>query len=349
MRIRHLLFRLPVETVVLSVLMILLSVRSSAQENFRILFYNVENLFDTLDDPAKNDEDFLPEGKRRWTGWKYREKLKNIARVITAVGGMQSPALVGLCEVENNKVIFDLTTKSPLRAQCYDYIVTDSPDKRGMDVALLYQRHRFNLLEKNEYRIHFSKPAARPSRNILHAVGQLVNGDTLDVFVCHFPSRSGGRLASEQARGDAAALLRNKTDSLFRLRGKAYIVIMGDFNDQPDDKSLSRVLGAQKVSNPITEKGLYNLFYHRMKEIDFGTYKFQGHWEVLDQFIVSGNVLSTTSSVSLKNNEATVFNADFLLEEDKNGKKRPYRTYMGPVYKGGFSDHLPIYIDLRIK
>ncbi len=349
MSIRRSVFRIPGQTVVLTVVTILLSVRSSAQENFRIVFYNVENLFDVHDDPVKNDDEFLPEGKFRWTGWKYGKKLKNITRVITAVGGMQSPALVGLCEVENDKVISDLTAKSPLRAQRYDYIVTDSPDERGIDVALLYQRHRFNLLEKNEYRIHFSNPATGPSRHILHAVGQLVNGDTLDVFVCHFPSRRGGQRASEPARCDAALLLRNKTDSLFRLRRHSHIVIMGDFNDHPDDKSLSRVLGAQKLSHPVTAKGLYNLFYHRMKEIDFGTYKFQGRWEVLDQFIVSGDLLSATSSVVLKNNEATVFNADFLLEEDKKGKKRPYRTYMGPVYKGGFSDHLPIYIDLYIK
>lgn len=342
-------FRKSVEVAVVSLTMIFLSIGISAQENFRVMFYNVENLFDTKDDPLKDDDEFLPDGKFRWTGRKYWKKLKNITRVITAVGGMHSPALVGLCEVENDSVVFDLTARSPLRAQKYDYIVTDSPDERGIDVALLYQRDQFKLLEKNEYRISFSDPATGPSRNILHAVGQLVNGDTLDVFVCHFPSRSGGQLASEPARKDAALLLRNKTDSLFCCRGQAHIVIMGDFNDHPNDKSLSCVLEAQMLSDEPNESELYNLFYHRIKETDFGTYKFRGQWEVLDQFIVSGNLLSKNASVFLKNNEATVFKADFLLEEDKKGEKRPYRTYMGPVYKGGFSDHLPVFIDLIIK
>ena len=349
MSIHQKIFRISDKAVVLGVMMIFLSINISAQKNFRIMFYNVENLFDAKDDPLKDDDEFLPDGKFHWTGWKYWEKLKNITRVITAVGGMQSPALVGLCEVENDSVIFDLTAKSPLRAQKYNYIVTDSPDERGMDVALLYQRDQFKLLEKNEYRIHFSAPHTKPSRNILHAVGLLANGDTLDVFVCHFPSRSGGQLASEPARKDAALLLRNKTDSLFCTRQQARIVIMGDFNDHPNDKSLSCILEAQMLSDKPNERGLYNLFYHRMKETDFGTYKFQGQWEVLDQFIVSGNLLLPNSSVSVKNNEATIFNADFLLEEDKRGEKRPYRTHMGPVYKGGFSDHLPIFIDLKIK
>jgi len=338
-----------IKVVILGMMMIFLSIDISAQKNFRIMFYNVENLFDAKDDPLKDDDEFLPDGKFHWTWWKYWEKLKNITRVITAVGGMQSPALVGLCEVENDSVIFDLTARSPLRAQKYNYIVTDSPDERGMDVALLYQRDQFKLLEKNEYRIHFSAPHTKPSRNILHAVGLLANGDTLDVFVCHFPSRSGGQLASEPARKDAARLLRNKTDSLFCTRQQASVVIMGDFNDHPNDKSLSCILEAQMLSDKPNERELYNLFYHRIKDTDFGTYKFQGQWEVLDQFIVSGNLLLANSSVSVKNNEATIFNADFLLEEDKRGEKRPYRTHMGPVYKGGFSDHLPIFIDLKIK
>ena len=211
---------------------------STSQSDFRIMFYNVENLFDTVDDPEKNDNEFLPDGTMNWQPWKYWEKLRNISRVITAVGEMYSPAIVGLCEIENDSVIFDLTRRSPLRAQGYEYVVTNSPDERGIDVALLYQRHQFKLLEKNEYEIVFRNKSTRPTRNLLHAAGQVISGDTLDVFVCHWPSRSGGQRESEPARIDAAVLLRNKVDSLFAIREKANIVIMGDFNDHPNDKSL---------------------------------------------------------------------------------------------------------------
>jgi endonuclease/exonuclease/phosphatase family metal-dependent hydrolase len=312
------------------------------------MFYNVENLFDTKNDPDHADEDFLPNGSMKWQSWKYWEKLKNISRVVTAIGQMQSPALVGLCEIENDSVIFDLTRRSPLRAQQYEYVVTNSPDPRGIDVALLYQRDQFRLIRKFEYQIPF-REKNKTSRNILHVVGQLVNKDTLDVFVCHFPSRGGGQLATETSRIDAALLLKCKTDSLFHVRKNANIVIMGDFNDHPDDKSLSQALNAQSIKKEIDDLKLYNLFRHRIDEKGFGTYKYQGRWEILDQFIVSGNFLHS-GPVEVKNNCAYVFNADFLLEKDEHyGGKRPFRTNLGPRYIGGFSDHLPVYVDLAIR
>ncbi|MDD4631569.1 endonuclease/exonuclease/phosphatase family protein [Proteiniphilum sp. UBA5510] len=336
----------------IAILLFLLTTCSAIfpRERFRVMFYNVENLFDTKDDSLKNDDQFLPDGFMRWTPWKYWEKLRNIARVITATGGMVSPALVGLCEVENDSVIFDLAKRSPLRVQEYAYIVSDSPDERGIDVALLYQRHQFRLLENREYEIRFDRQARRTTRNILHAVGNLVNGDTLDVFVCHFPSRSEGVRETEPLRIAAAALLREKTDSLFRTRKEARILIMGDFNDHPNDKSLARTLQAGRLTEQPNKEELYNLFYHRLKERDFGSYKYRGRWEVLDQFIVSGNMLMGRGSVSVDGNNAHIFRPDFLLEEDTRyyGKK-PFRTNLGPRYMGGFSDHLPIYMDLHIK
>lgn len=320
------------------------------QENLRIMFYNVENLFDAKDDTLKNDDDFLPDGFMRWTHWKYWEKLRDITRVITAVGGMQSPALVGLCEVENDSVLFDLTKRAPLWVQEYEYIMTHSPDERGIDVALMYQRHQFRLLNACEYEIKFSDKSRRPTRNLLHAVGKIINGDTLDVFVCHFPSRSEGQRETEPARTEAAALLRTKADSLLRLRGNANIVIMGDFNDHPDNNSLRKTLKARSVQHQIRSDELYNLFYQRTRETDLGTYKYQGRWELLDQFIVTGNLLLKGNSVQVKEHEAQIFSATFLLEEDERyfGKK-PYRTNLGPRYLGGFNDHLPIYTDLLIR
>ena len=321
-----------------------------AQDNFRVMFYNVENLFDTKHDSLKNDDDFLPGGFMNWTDWKYWEKQRNIGRVITAVGEMYPPALVGLCEIENDSVIFDLTKRSPMRTQQYEYLTTNSPDLRGIDVALLYQRHQFKLLEKHEYEVVFRNKSARPTRNILHAVGQVISGDTLDVFVCHFPSRYGGQLVSEPGRIDAAQLLRNKADSLFLVRQNANILIMGDFNDYPDNKSIFKTLKARSLNYHLSNGELYNLFFHRIKEQDFGSYKYQGSWGVLDQFIVSGNLLMNENGVFVKNKGAHIFKADFLSEKDeKYGGKRPYRTNLGPRYIGGFSDHYPIYMDLTIQ
>ncbi|HHT33434.1 MAG TPA: hypothetical protein GX018_00200 [Bacteroidales bacterium] len=320
-----------------------------SQQPFRVMFYNVENLFDTRNDTLKEDEQFLPDGFMHWTPYKYWEKLRNITRVITAVGGMYSPAVVGLCEVENDSVLTDLTLRSPLRVQGYRYIVTDSPDERGIDVALLYQPHQFRLLDASEYRISFRHPERRPTRNILHAVGTVVSGDTLDLFVCHFPSRSEGQQETEPARIDAASLLREKCDSIISLREYPHILIMGDFNDHPDDKSLSRVLGALRADASPERDKLYNLFHGDRKNGATGTYKYRGRWEILDQFIVSGNLMMPGSRIRIGGDSAEIFRAPFLLEEDERyyGLK-PYRTNLGPRYLGGFSDHLPIRMELMI-
>ena len=322
----------------------------SSQTEYRVMFYNVENLFDTVKDSIKNDDEFQPDGSMRWNSWRYWEKLKNITRVITAVGEMYSPSLVGLCEIENDSVLYDLTKRSPLRAQGYDYIVTNSPDERGIDVALLYQPHHFRLIEKNEYEVLFSRKNVRPTRNVLHAVGQIINSDTLDVFVVHPSSRSGGQMETEPQRIDIAKLIRNKVDSLFETRTKANILIMGDFNDYPNNKSIKNTIDARSINHDIYEKQLYNMFYHRMNEKNFGTYYYQGRWGILDQIIVSGNLLSSDNSVHVKDNSAHIFKANFLLEEDKKtGIMKPRRTYLGPRYVGGFSDHLPVYIDLVVQ
>ena len=313
------------------------------------MFYNVENLFDVHDDSIKDDKDFLPDGFMRWSKWKYREKLNNISKVITAVGGMNSPALVGLCEVENDSVLHDLTRRSTLHVQGYDFIITDSPDVRGIDIALLYQRYQFKILEYTEYEISFSDERRPPTRNILHAVGTLLNKDTLDVFVSHFPSRVSGKHETEQARIESAQVLRNKVDSILSIRVKSNLIIMGDFNDEPLDKSLSNVLKAKQIKEEISNYDLYNLFYTKCKIPEFGTYKYQGTWSVSDHLIVNGRLLNRTNTIHVKNSEAYIYNEKFLLEKDeKHYGIKPFRTNLGPRYNGGFSDHLPIYMDLNI-
>lgn len=320
----------------------------NAQERIRVVSYNVENLFDTKDNPEKEDDEFLPDGLMKWNLYKYWTKLKNITRVLTAIGEMESPALVGLVEVENDSVLFDLTKRSPLRTQKYEFLCTNSPDIRGVNIGLLYQRDKFKVLYKMEYPV--IRKNARPTRNILHVSGRVISGDTLDVFVCHFPSRRGGQIASEPYRIKAAQTLKAKTDSLFAVRHLANILIMGDFNDHPDDKSLSSTLMAvsPKDASP-TGKELVNLFLEKVREQKSGTYKFQGQWELIDQFIVSANLLSSDSPIRLVKDSPRIFCPDFLQQKDETyGGVKPYRTYSGPNYIGGFSDHFPIVLDLQV-
>jgi len=341
--------RRSISRIIVSVLLLLFPVTILlAQEKFRIMFYNVENLYDTQNNPEINDDDFTPEGNLHWSGQRYWDKLKNISEVIYAVGENYPPTLIGLCEVENKSVLHHLTTQTSLRKDKYEYIITDSKDLRGSNIALLYQRDQMKLISKKTYRPVID--SVKTTRDILHVTGRIVNGELLDIFVCHFPSRSEGIKKTTPYRITCAQLLKQKTDSLFRIRKKTNIVIMGDFNDYPDNASMYDILGAKSVKDSIQTKSLYNLFYHRIKEKDSGSYKYRGKWNFIDQFIVSGSLLNIRNRTSIKGKVASVFKDDFLMEEDvKYGGHKPFRTYSGWKYLGGYSDHLPIYMDLLIK
>lgn len=314
-----------------------------AQENLRVMFYNTENLFDCKHDSLKNDRDFLPDGKYHWNYTRYRNKLNNIAKVIAAVGEWQIPALVGLCEVENDSVLIGLTKYSPLKNLSYRYVMTHSPDQRGIDVALLYQRDQFRLLEYNAYRV----PLRYPTRDILHVTGQIINHDTLDVFVCHFPSRLGGEEQSSGHRIAAAKVLREKADSIITVRRHPAVIIMGDFNDYPDNESLFKTLGAKSLTE--SSSTFVNLMYPMLDDREHGSHKFQSEWGVLDQIIVNRPLLESFR-IAVKTKTAYIFRAPFLLEEDKtNGGERPLRTFLGFRYQGGYSDHLPVWMDLVVQ
>jgi len=334
----------------ISAIFILFFVPVFGQANFRVMFYNTENFFDTFDDPHKNDNDYLPEGTMHWTQGRYQNKLNNIAKVITSAGEWDTPALVGLCEVENEKVVGDLTQYSPLRKMNYRYIITNSPDVRGINVALLFQRDKFKLLDYRQYSIRFPYNTRKRTRNILHATGQVSSRDTLDVFVCHFPSRRGGEDESEPDRLYVASILKAKADSVMRIRQNACILIMGDFNDEPSNPSISQMLHAQPVSNNIVRQNLYNLFASFEKRKNTGSYKYQRQWNMLDQIIVSGNLLTGSRSIKVLPQTASIFSRDFMLIDDKTyGGKRPKKTYHGRKHEGGFSDHLPVLVDFAIQ
>ncbi len=317
-----------------------------AQQPFRVMEYNVENLFDCRHDSLKEDTEFLPEAVRHWSYSRYRDKLAKIAKVIAAAGEEQVPDLVALCEVENRHVLKDLIFSSPLKEAGYRYVMTDSPDQRGIDVALLYQPGTFRLLSWHSVRIPSKQIKRKPTRDILHVTGKVLSGDTLDVFVCHMPSRSSGQKESEPYRLFTASILKAQTDSLLQVRATPNILITGDFNDMPTDSSLSEVLNAMVPVEPIKANCLYNLMAGRKKE---GTYRYHGEWNILDQMIVLGRMLTGESALRTSWKQAQILKFPFLLETDERyGGVLPFRTYYGMRYKGGYSDHLPLLLEINI-
>lgn len=342
------------EIIILLIFFLLYIPHSKAQEEppFRVMCWNVENLFDTRHDSLKNDYEFLPEALRHWNYNRYKKKLADIAKVITAVGEWNPPVLVGLCEVENDTVLRDLTRYSPLKEQNYLYVMTDSPDERGIDIALLYQRDRFKLLFHRSIPIGLFQPHCRPTRDILHVCGLLHTGDSLDIFVVHLPSRSGGAKESEPYRLFAARKLHLEVDNILTSRLHPQVIIMGDFNDYPENKSISQVLEATAPTSEPKPLKLYHLQARKAKDEKnkFGSYKYQGEWGLLDHLIVNGSLLDPSAPFSTSEEKANVTQFPFLLiNDEKYGGLQPFRTYYGIKYQGGYSDHLPIYTDFKIK
>lgn len=309
-------------------------------DKLRVCFYNVENLFDTSDDPASDDDAYLPEGVNQWTYGKYRRKLNNIAKTIVALGGWELPALVGVAEAENWQVLHDLCSATPMSKGGYRVIHENSPDRRGIDVGILYRPEKLTALQHRAIAVQGAADAAF-TRDILHATFRLHQNDTIHVFVNHWPSRYRGAAATAPLRIGAAKRLRMAVDSLFGRDPTAYIVIMGDFNDRPADQSLAGILEARPVER-AAHPGLINLMYGLEGGTIYHT-EVTGQWFFYDQIIVSTELLSSTGWQTVYD-KAFVFEAEWLLEE---GSGRPFRSFKGPVFTGGYSDHLPVYIDLR--
>lgn len=319
---------------------------SQAQDKFRVMEYNVENLFDCSHDSLKNDYEFQPDSPRGWTKSRYYDKLAKIAKVILAAGDKQVPDLVGLCEVENEHCVQDLVKNSPLRDAGYDFAITQSPDERGIDVVLLYQPATFRHLSTHAIGIPSKEIDRRPTRDILHVSGRIVTGDTLDVFVCHMPSRSGGEKQSEPYRLFTAGYLRRAADSVMAVRQHPNVIVMGDFNDYPSNRSIAEVIGAVRPGDQIEKTRLYNL----MDGKEGGTYRYRGEWGTLDQMMVSGYLLEGNERIRAKYEDAQILKFPFLLEEDdRYGGESPSRTYWGKKYHGGYSDHLPVLLELELK
>ncbi|MDD4032622.1 MAG: endonuclease [Bacteroidales bacterium] len=315
---------------------------TAARGDFRILFYNVENLFDTRQDSLTKDEDFLPEGTNRWTYTRYTDKLNKIFKVIVAAGGREAPEIVGLCEVENRLVLEDLLRKTPLDKAKYKIVHRDSPDPRGIDVALLYRPEKFTLLHWEFIPITHANGMIAQTREMIYTKGLLSNQDTLHVFVCHWPSKLNGA-ASEKLRNRAAERLRSKTDSLLRVNPASKILIGGDLNDAPESPTIQQHLLAQSFNELLINLSAPD-------KDGTGTYSYQGQWDLIDQIIVSKPLTKTSNPTHISAAGYQIFSRAFLLEySEKALVTRPFRTYRGPMYLGGYSDHLPVFTDLVLK
>ena len=322
-------------------LYVLLSVLPSmcAQECMTVMFYNTENLFDTDDDPEKDDDDYTPEGDFHWTRKRYFNKLDAVSKVIVAADEDNAPGLVGLCEVENETVMTDLTSRSALRAAGYRYVMTDSPDLRGIDVALLYRRTCFQYISHESLGVSLVPLKNTPTRDVLHVMGRIASGDTLDIYVCHWPSRIGGVEQTEPLRMRAASMVRRSVDDVFAERRKPYVIIMGDLNDGPGAQALTDGLGTKPYREAVSldDRNLVSV----MDGLTDGSYRYEGYWDQYDQFVVSASLLNGLGCTEIKS--ARVFDFDFLLEDDNDyGGQKPMRTFHGRKYQNGYSDHLPI-------
>lgn len=322
---------------------------SSAQNDslrFCIAFYNVENLFDPAKDSVKNDESFTPTGFYRWTYKKFYKKLNDIAKVLLAINGWHPPDVIGLAEIENENVLRKLCFSTGLKNYHYHYIHYESPDLRGVDVALLYRRDRVQIVESEPIAVRFPFEPNSKNRDILYVKAVLLETDTFHLFVNHWTSRFSGQGATIPKRNYYAKLLHQKVDSLLAINIYAQIILMGDFNDYPTDESMSKILKAGYFDGKENLYSLYNLMIPLEKmNKNFGTHKSQEFWGCLDQFIVSKPLLTGSCGWIVENKKAAIFNDDFLLVPDeKFGGFKTFRTYLGPRYLGGYADHLPVKI-----
>lgn len=317
--------------------------------DMRIVTYNVENLFDTKDDPNKIDDDFLPWGMYKWTSERYQTKLKRIFKVLSNISQWEYPGLIALTEIENRSVLEDLLHATPFSESDYGIVHEESPDARGIDVALLFRRSMFRPISHEKLEVKMVNDSTFKTRDILYVKGIVHRQDTLHFFVAHFPSRRGGEAESEPKRVLAASVLRAKCDSILNQQPQANIIITGDFNDDPSNKSMYEVLRGKASLEEMKDGDFYNMMYPLYKK-GYGSYKFQTAWNMLDQYVISPALLDNSNGVYTTTQSAQIFQPEWLsTNDDANPGQKPFRTYSGPNYLGGYSDHYPIFMDLYFK
>jgi predicted extracellular nuclease len=307
---------------------------------YTIAFYNVENLFDIIDDPDKHDDDFLPGSEKRWTNKRYKKKIYKLGTAISQIGKERSgkaPILVGLAEVENKKVLEDLAKTNHLEGHDYGFVHYDSPDKRGIDVALLYQKKHFEVIDSKSISIDITAEGDSPdyTRDILLIEGKL-NDEHLYIIVNHWSSRREGAKETEFKRMIAAEKVIEIAGDIRNKDSDAKIIVMGDFNDDPSSKSIQQLTNTLDLYNPMETL----LSYTR------GSLNHKFKWNIFDQIMISTNFFETEQG-SHSFSKADIFDEEFLRIYKGKFRKQPFRTFVGAKYKGGYSDHFPVFIQLK--
>ncbi len=315
-----------------------------------IAFYNLENFFDTIKHEEGAHEDFSPQGKNKWNSEKYNNKIKNISKVISQLGNEMvkgGPVIMGLAEVENKEILEDLVNTEALKHGNYGKIHFKSPDRRGIDVAMIYQKKHFLVLKSKP--VNFTHNSLLPTpnsyrtRDILVVTG-LLDNEKINLIINHWHSRVGGEKPSEYMRIASAKLCRKIVDSLNKIDSNSRIIIMGDFNDNPDNQSITKNLNVKHNRKELKNNDLFNTMWKYYKK-GLGTIAYRDSWNMFDQFIISNSLLNPDNS-SFIFMKSYIFNKKFLYQEE--GKYAGYikRTYAGSRYMGGYSDHLPVYMFL---
>ncbi|NVO03944.1 MAG: endonuclease/exonuclease/phosphatase family protein [Bacteroidetes bacterium] len=324
--------------------------KSPKDQQFGFMFYNTENLFDTIDTPNKKDEEYTPKGRNLWTSDKYNKKVSNIAKVISSISPSNFPSIIGLTEIENKAVLEDLLNTNSMKKVKYQIVHEESPDERGIDCALLYRPEEFKYISHKAINVTFSfDSAARKTRDILYVKGVTNSNDTLNIFVNHWSSRGGGKEKSEPKRIFTAEIMRHYVDSLFDKNINANIILMGDFNDDPTDKSTEITLKTAANVDVSDNKKLVNLLYNKFKAGE-GTLPYKGSWNLFDQIFVSPNLITKKTGYKINPSDISIFKPEWLTKKDEKGNLITIRTYdKNSPNEVGFSDHLPVYIYLNKK
>ncbi|MBK7762099.1 MAG: hypothetical protein IPI46_01845 [Bacteroidetes bacterium] len=328
----------------LSLLFIVIQI--AAQENKNVIaigFYNLENFYDTINDPNKLDDEFTPNGPNAYTPAVFWKKIENLSEVISKMGTDKSKEgieLLGVAEVENQDVLVALCNSPKLKNKHYKSVIFDGPDERSIDCGLLYNPKFFKVLQAKSLTVPFPE-GDRPTRDVLYVTGKF-HGEVVHIFVNHWPSRRGGEAASRPKRKLAASVSKQVIDSLMKLDPLSKVIVMGDLNDDPIDESVVKVLGAKSKLEDTKSGQLYNPFTAFYKK-GIGTLAYQDAWGLFDQIIISYGLASDKTS-KLQFQEAQVFNRRFLIQKDGQYQGYPHRSYIGSTWNDGYSDHFPTVI-----
>lgn len=322
---------------------------AQATQRYGVAFYNLENLFDTIpNNPLGRDDEFTPKGKNQWGSKKYWNKINNLAFAISKMTDDKTglgPAIIGVSEIENKSVLEDLVKAEPIRRWMLQICHHDSPDRRGVDVGLLYNPRFFRVLDVTNHTLVIPDYESFRTRDQMCVTGILA-GDTISVIVNHWPSRLGGQEQSSYLREAAAQLSKDIADSLWAIRPNQGVIIMGDLNDDPQDKSCAKVLGAKKNAKEVGPHGFYNPWWKKLDN-GIGTLAYKGSWNLFDQIIVSGTLLGhNTGAGKIHFLSSKVLNFEFLKDTDGQRQGYPLRTHSGGVWLNGYSDHFPTEIFL---